>query len=150
MFDLWKLNFKLWRIKRKYFRLGRELEKTGDLDLTKREFLENGFYHETGHLEREVDKILGRDLFHEARRLDVETPPLANKEMWCSSRDGDSLVWLTSKGRAHVRKQIDAEKARRFEVKTLWVTKFWLPLLAALVGILGALTGLVAVLRHTK
>jgi len=29
------------------------------------------------------------------------------------------------------------EKARRFEVKTLWITKFWLPLLAALVGIIG-------------
>jgi len=50
----------------------------------------------------------------------------------------------------HLRKLVDAEKARRFEIKTLWVTKFWLPLLAALVGIIGALTGLAAVLQHKK
>jgi hypothetical protein len=42
------------------------------------------------------------------------------------------------------------EKARRFEVKTLWVTKIILPLAGVLVGIIGALTGLVAVFQHWK
>jgi hypothetical protein len=45
---------------------------------------------------------------------------------------------------------IGEEKARRFEVKTLWVTKFWIPLLAASIGIIGALTGFFAVLQHKK
>ena len=56
--------------------------------------------------------------------------------------------WLSAQGRGHVRKLIDEEKARRFEAKTRWVTKFIVPLLAPLVGIIGALTGLIAVLRH--
>ncbi len=57
---------------------------------------------------------------------------------------------FTPRARSHLRKMIDEEKARRFEVKTLWVTKLILPLLAALIGIIGALTGLVAVLHHQK
>jgi hypothetical protein len=57
--------------------------------------------------------------------------------MWTS--DPEIRRWFSAKGRTNLRKLIDEEKARRFEVKTLWVTKFWLPLLAALVGIIGAL-----------
>jgi hypothetical protein len=57
---------------------------------------------------------------------------------------------LTPNGRYQARKLIDAEKARRFEVRTLWVTKIILPLAGVLVGIIGALTGLVAVLQHKK
>jgi len=89
----------------------------------------------------------------EARKFDVEIPESDEKGMWrttpTTSDDGDDIA-LTPKGRSTVRKLIDAEKARRFEVKTLWVMKFWLPLLAALVGIIGSLTGLVAILQHKK
>ena len=63
---------------------------------------------------------------------------------------GEPITLLTSHGRAKVRSLVDAERSRRFEAKTLWLTKFWLPLLAALVGIIGALTGFVAVLQHKK
>lgn len=91
-------------------------------------------------------------LCNKAVALDIEAPPTDDKEMWglVKTAWGEVKPALTPKGRHHLRKLIDAEKARRFEVRTLWVTKFWLPLLAALVGIIGALTGLMAVLQHKK
>jgi hypothetical protein len=99
--------------------------------------------------EAAVEAYVGFLLLSEAQALDVEIPLLNDREMWTSDEQ-KSTTWFSPKGRTHVRKLIDAEKARRFEVKTLWVTKFWLPLLAALVGIIGALTGLFAVLQHKK
>jgi len=85
-----------------------------------------------------------------ARKLEVDISQTSFPDYW-EDDDGDHPRYsLSTKGRFNARKLIDEEKARRFEVKTLWVTKLIVPLLAALVGILGALTGLVAVLRHTK
>jgi len=45
---------------------------------------------------------------------------------------------------------VDDEKARRLKGRTRWVTTLILPLLAGLVGIIGALTGLIAVWQHGK
>jgi hypothetical protein len=106
-----------------------------DLDLAKR------------NLERE----LSVSILTEADDLDIELPPDNEPEIWMTGDvNGEAINLLTTRGREKVRQLVDAERSRRFEVKTLWVTKFWLPLLAALVGIIGALTGLVAVLQHKK
>ena len=99
-----------------------------------------------------IEMHYSQRLCDEARRLDVEIPEQEEEGVWrptTSTPAGDDIA-LTSKGRHALRKLIDAEKARRFEVKTLWLLKFWVPLLASLIGIIGALTGLFAVLRHTK
>jgi hypothetical protein len=98
---------------------------------------------------RNMERELSMSLLTEADELDIELPPNTDHEIWSAGQmKEDAITLLTTRGRSKIRALIDAEKARRFEVKTLWVTKFWLPLLAALVGIIGALTGLVAVLRH--
>jgi hypothetical protein len=76
-------------------------------------------------------------------------PPETDVEYWHTQKL-DYPAILTPNGRYQARKLIDAEKARRFEVRTLWVTKFWLPLLTALVGLIGAATGFIAVWRHGK
>jgi hypothetical protein len=68
--------------------------------------------------------------------------------MW--NRGNDQSLILKFRGRAFLRERIDKEKTRRFEVKTLWVTKIILPLAGVLVGIIGALTGLFAILQHKK
>jgi|SRR6267378_612755 len=99
--------------------------------------------------EKELDGAVGQLLLHEARSLDVELPTIEDKTMWFEAR-GSERIWLSPRGRAHVRKLIDEEKGRRFDVKTRWVTKIILPLAGVLVGIIGALTGLVAVLQHKK
>jgi hypothetical protein len=56
---------------------------------------------------------------------------------------------IMPKGRALLRELIHREKERRFEATARWI-KLFTPLVAAVVGIIGAITGLVAVLRHAK
>jgi hypothetical protein len=99
-------------------------------------------------IDERVSRFLDSSIRQEAQELDVAFPPLDDAEMW--SHDEDQNLRLSFRGRAYLRKLVDEEKARRFEVKTLWVTKFWIPLLAASIGVIGALTGLVAVLQHKK
>jgi hypothetical protein len=98
----------------------------------------------------QIESFRSNQLLHEAGRLDVSVPFEDPECWWDMQFSGVTLRILSPDGRFVLRSKIDAEKARRFEVKTLWVTKFWLPLLAALVGIIGALTGLFAVLQHKK
>ena len=95
---------------------------------------------------RRMNLIISNKLFRDSLIYDIDW----GTDEGIIHREGDGPTLVTLKGRAHIRKLIDEEKARRFEVKTLWVTKFWVPLLAALIGIIGALTGLVAVLQHKK
>jgi hypothetical protein len=148
MFDLWKLKWYRWRTERRYDKEHKKLVKK------KASSDEYGALQASEHFEiQDIDYAIahkiGNALYREAISLDIQTPSLNDNTKWMHD-DGGTHMFLTPLARAELRKLIDAEKARRFEVKTLWVTKFWLPLLAALVGIIGAITGLVAVLRHTK
>jgi hypothetical protein len=85
-------------------------------------------------------------LVREASEMDIEPPPdTPALEYWSTDNYyGDKL--LSPKGRLFLRQAIDAENARRFEIKTMYVTKIILPIVASLVGIIGAITGLVAVI----
>jgi hypothetical protein len=98
--------------------------------------------------DEEIEFEISRSILLEAKDLDVDIPDPHDKESWILS--SFEVPYLTTTARSRLRKLIDEEKTRRFEAKTRWVTKFVLPLMAALVGIIGALTGLVAVLQHKK
>ena len=100
------------------------------------------------HIDERVDWLLDQSIRQEAQELDIAMPAVEELVMW--QRDEDQTVYLSSQGRFYLRKRIDEERARRFEVKTLWVTRIILPLAGVLVGIIGALTGLAAVLQHKK
>jgi hypothetical protein len=105
-------------------------------------------YSACKHIDDRLDWVLDQAIRQEAQELDIAMPLVTEREMW--QRDEDQSLYLTSQGRFYLRRLIDQEKARRFEVKTLWVTKIILPLAGVLVGIIGALTGLVAVFQHWK
>lgn len=147
MYWIWQLRWKRWRVEQTYAKKFKELERQkgsrddfGELNASEHFDLQD--------IDEMIEQTLAIRLRREAVSLDIELPAWPDDEIWKSSDDGE-FVYLTNKGRAYVRKLIAEEKTRRFEVKTLWVTKFWLPLLAALIGIIGALTGLFAVL-HKK
>src|SRR5208283_892810 len=145
---LWKLIWERWRIDRQ---IAKERDKLVKRKASGEEFARLDFdeYSAMKEIENAMDWEIGTRLSDRARALDVDIPPINDLQMWYHDENGRKL-WFTPKGRAHVRKLIDEEKARRFEVKTRWVTKLIIPLLAALIGIIGALTGLVAVLQHKK
>lgn len=123
----------------------RSKEKLGRYELSEEEY---DYYERRKDIDGAIEYALSQILTDKANALDVPKPPYTQKEFWDrDEQDGEVSTWLNVNGRAHVRKLIAEERARRFESRMLWVTKFWLPLLAALVGIIGALTGLFAVLH---
>ena len=146
MFRLWQLKRRLRTAERKYARAYSDCKKN-DIAPEQSVALQR-INTQLRAAEAAIEAYIGFCLLSEAQALDVDIPLLSDPGMW-NSDEQNGTAWFTPKGRTYVRKLVDEEKARRFEVKTLWVTKFWLPLLAALVGIIGALTGLVAVIRHT-
>jgi hypothetical protein len=95
-------------------------------------------------LEELVARKMTAQLMEQAIKYDIDL------QDYPETRLRDERGCLPAKARSTIRKLVDQEKERRFNVKTLWVTKFWVPLLAALVGIIGAITGLIAVLHHGK
>jgi hypothetical protein len=147
MFRLWKLKFRRWRVQAKFDKESKRLRKQKE-SRDKINELAAEEYYTIRDFDEAIDHLLGRALLRQANALDVEVPPTEDRTMWTTTENGDHY-YFTLKGRSYVRKLVDAEKARRFDVKTLWVTKFWIPLLAASIGIIGALTGFFAIL-HKK
>jgi hypothetical protein len=148
MFNDWWLELKLSAALRRLERAAKEKRTSSEEALAQYETNLRTAVTKYQYVRRALEKRRSMRLHVEASKLDIDVPPRDDREIW--DEEGLNETYLTLKGRNHLRKLIDAEKARRFEVKTIWVTKFWLPLLAALVGIIGALTGLVAVLQHKK
>lgn len=97
----------------------------------------------------DIDLLMSLSLLDDARSLDVDIPNYEDAKMWFHD-EIRGRVWLSTHGRSVVRKLIDEEKARRFEVRTRWITKVILPLAAAAIGIIGATTGLLAILHQKK
>lgn len=147
MYDFCKLKRSRRKVARAYERERQKLKKKKDRGPDEFEELEHAEWHDLQMEDDAINAFLSDQLWDEAREHDIAIPK--GEDVWEGSFHHDRK-YLTMATRAQLRKQIDAEKARRFEVKTLWLMKFWLPLLASLVGIIGALTGLFAVLRHTK
>jgi hypothetical protein len=84
-------------------------------------------------------------LFSRATRLDIEIPSFTEIELWRNT--GRSPV-LSTKGRLALRRAIDEEKTRRRDVAAWWWKTVVIPGLAAGTGLVGALTGLFAILHH--
>jgi hypothetical protein len=84
-------------------------------------------------------------LFSKATRLDIEIPSFTESELWQNT--GKSPV-LGTKGRLALRRAIDEEKTRRRDVASWWWKTVVIPGLAATTGLVGALTGLFAILHH--
>lgn len=143
MFEISKLKRQIERTWRSYAEQHEELKKR-NAPQNQLDQLEASADFAVQENEHEIDWIVSTRLSHEARSLDVETPPLSNEEMW--EHDAGGLrVWLTSKGRAHVRNLIHEERKRRFEGKSRWI-----PLLSIVLAIIGTITSLVALTVQRK
>ena len=147
--------FEVWNLKRSRrnvitaFRKEREALGKTDPPQDKVSALDAREYWEVSELERTIDQEASLRLLDIARHFDVVVPTLESEGMWVQDPN-TGRIWLSSQGRFAVRKLVDDERVRRFEGKIRWVTTLILPLLAGLVGIIGALTGLIAVWQHGK
>jgi hypothetical protein len=140
MFDAIKYRWKLRKLEK-------ELSKIGD-NFAKREKgligeeLERVEYDEWFELEPIYEEIVAlktKRFCQIANRLMVPLPDHSDKEFWKYRSDERTLI-LTDKGFWELKKFIRQEKRERREGFVVW--------LAALTGIIGAITGLAAVLTR--
>jgi hypothetical protein len=153
MFELWKLRWHRYKYNasfdKKISRIPLDQPDAEDIlrDLHSQKFTQQDA------IDTEIDVLLGDALIQEAKRLDIEVPHIKGSvfddPLW-EENAFSGRPFLGSLGRFELRRKIDEEKTRRFEVKTLWVIKIIIPVVASLVGVIGAITGLVAVLQHKK
>ena len=85
---------------------------------------------------RETDRLL-----EAADRYDIVVPDVEYERTPMGNL-------LPIEARAELRKAIDAEKLRRREVHAWWWKTFVVPTITLLIGLLGAATGLVAVIKR--
>jgi hypothetical protein len=153
MFELYKLKHERNKLVRSYADDYKKLAASKDKNPDAYNEIAASEYFDLKGFDERINLLLSDQLLESARELDVPLPPWpphnATNEFW-ETEEHSARRYLTPEGRRRLRREIDEEKARRFEVKTLWVTKFWIPLLAAGIGIIGAFTGLVAVIQHKK
>jgi hypothetical protein len=103
--------------------------------------------HDDEVLDEQFALFLSSRVIDEARELDIEVP--TDTPVWDHTDDGER-AYLKAATRAELRKRVDEEKTRRFEAKTLWITRIILPLAGLLVGIIGALTAFVSVMNQRQ
>jgi hypothetical protein len=137
---------KLFKIKRRQRRDERPIKaaladaKTKEFPIDEISNLENDY----GHIQvRYLDEILRLHteyLIRESNRLIVPYPAANEPGMW--ERDDEGYVRLTEAGISKLRADIRAEKRARLERVIMWMP--------GVVGILGALIGLAAVLTGKK
>jgi hypothetical protein len=147
MFTLWRWKYQNWRMQAKFDARRKELQERKASNEEFAALSADEYYHMQDYDEA-VGRHIGAQLWQEASSLDIALPPAEEKDMWQYSDDGEHR-YLTVKGRALARKLIGEERSRRFEVKTLVLTKVVIPLLGLIIGIIGALTGLFAVMHKS-
>jgi hypothetical protein len=146
MFDLWKLKHQRRKTVKFYDKAIAAIKAENDNNDPGSISTEAG--HEIGLIDAALNAIVSDRLVSEAREFDVETPKISEESGLWEKDWYRQRYFLSATGRSTVRKLIDEEKARRFEVTTRWV-KLLIPAIAAFAGLIGVITGLVAVL-HKK
>lgn len=124
----------------------------------------NALYMKIGGIQHD-EKVEAQALLAESERLTNENIQLARlihlledcneydidlsgyDDIW--ERDERGHQHLNAKGRATARKLLHDEKELRFENTARWV-KLLVPIITGIAGLLGIITGLVAVLQHKK
>jgi hypothetical protein len=149
MFDVWRLKIRRRKAAREFragrMKLRKEKKTTGD-EYTR--FCYEEYETLTG-FDIEIDVLLSERLSQEALELDVEMPSYDDQKYWWKD-EYTQVKHLTSDGRSHLRKLVDEEKTRRFEVTTRWIKLIALlaPVIGAAAGLVGAMIGWVAI--HKK
>jgi hypothetical protein len=139
-----RLRWYLARASRAYRRDMAKARKEG-ASQGKRDEIQHGYWAEIDELHEELEALRTKRLLRRAHRFDVPYP----QPPWHSEKRRDEYWvqgnmtgewYLTTAGFNKVRGDIRAEIKSQHEARTHWIA--WI---AALTGLLGALTGLVAV-----
>lgn len=140
---VWKLKRQIKETESRWAQDSKKLEQE-NAPAEKFQQLEFSMVSDIEEIQGKIDWIESNRLSRKAMSLDIAVPPSSDKEVWQREEFGPK-IWLTKKGRAHVRKLIHEERTRRFEAKSRW-----LPLLSVVLAIISVLTSLVALTLQRK
>jgi hypothetical protein len=149
MFDLWPVKRRKLKIQRQF----REAEEKlrNDKNATSDQFgaLDADEYDTLKGFDAAIDSILSDRVLEEARELDIDISDFQGDKVW-QSHELIDRSFLNSKARSQLRKLVDEEKTRRFEITTRWfkLIAMLAPVLGAAAGFIGAMIGWVAI--HKK
>lgn len=144
MFEQLEYRFKLWRLQRNRARIS-QLYKN-EISSARQEKISSDEIEKLRHEERfetelvddAISELATRHLYQTAYRYLVPQPGLDEEEMWEESPVTGKRL-LTSKGISELRAAIRKERRERSEHLWMW--------LAGLTGLVGALSGLMALLK---
>lgn len=144
--------WKLFRLSRRGKELREEFRKKfEELRKDKSKTADDSYSLEEEEHYIEMDMQETVEIFHSDRLLeraaacDVDAPSLQDKaELWSYSDNGERY-FLNAAGRAHMRDLLQKEEDRNFQK---WAR--WAPIIGAVAGLIGVITGLAAVLQHKK
>lgn len=105
-------------------------------DSDEREYLLNGEKHEVGMIDDEIYSLETQYLLEQARNLLLPMPKHDENEEYWEKSQFTRLYQLTRHGMQELRSTIRSEKRARREWIAVWV--------AGLIGLIGAISGLVA------
>jgi hypothetical protein len=91
-------------------------------------------------IDRRLAELASRRIIEQAQKLDIPIPSI--------EQGVDQEYEETTEFRSDLRKLIDEEKMRRREVMGWWWTRIIIPITTLLIGLAGAITGLVSVLHR--
>lgn len=103
--------------------------------------LEHEFFSSYDEYREEIGNLITQRLLRKARRLMLPIPSLSDKNMWDRSQFSNRSI-LTEKGITELRAIIRREQKETREMYLPWV--------AALTGLVGAITGLLAIIWKLK
>lgn len=85
-----------------------------------------------------IDELITNHLISIARRVIIELPDYGDETMWKESQYVGHSKLLSEKGISRLRSDVRKERGERKNI--------WIPWVAAITGLIGALTGLVSIL----
>jgi hypothetical protein len=135
--DLQRANHDVRMSDRHFSRLIDEAKKAGNHEVV--ESLESEWSADLDGDRAEVDRLISRYWQRRGARFRIPLPSYDEGEYWENSRY-DNRTNLTTKGIDHVEIRIYEKRKKKWE--------FWFALAPTLIGVIGGLTGLAAVLTH--
>jgi len=95
-------------------------------------------YFEYSYAQEQIDELVTNHMIAIAKKLMIEQPEYSDDSMWAEARYVGRNKILSEKGIAKLRSDIRKERNERVNL--------WIPWITTIIGLVGALTGLMAIL----
>ena len=138
--ELWEVQRARAKLRKTFDRLISQAKKEDNNE--KRDRLIDEFLMELDLINDKINMLESERIQKEAERLGIPVPPLSDKESWEKGFQPNT-VFLGVKVRLQLRSGIRKERREQWEGRTLWISG----LLGLIIGLIGAITALVSVLK---